>query len=1281
MQMRLLYRLLVLNLLLCCSCLAASAAITVDSVVTTNSNCANDGTVTVYAHSPSTMLYAIISGPEFRPAQSGNQFAALPAGTYQIRITNFSGDTTLSMAFVGGAYTFPDFTPTYIEPACAGTATGIIMGNANPAGKPPYTWVITNTATNVTTTQSSDTFYNLLAGTYSIRQFDSCLNFATRSLTLTDPVHTFNITNINNRLFNCDSVELYIQLYIPGGNYALPYTVQVQTPGGTAQQVVQNFGGGGWYPDMYVRFGGVTYGDYCNITVTDACGNTAYMANTICPFIIGTNYSGITDSCQYKYGAYFSLWNSNNLPNVFPTYMNPPVVIKMYDYNTNAFIDSTITGGGDTSVGVAFGPYGQPGKLYSITLTDGCGNTYSNTIQMPVPPAPDTVFSYYNNSCFDSTTSYFLQWKNYFYSEATFTLLSGPSTAHSTKHKYAYTAPISYPQVHPAFHGGNNGLGDNVHYVGLDNLPVGTYTYTISDSCGHTFNSSFVIKPQDVADFGYSLGYIKGCPGQNKIIMSRTETYNTSAFFSLYGTNVQNGAYYGANDTAINLNSGSYLIDVVYYRSSGGSVTVIDTPYYCSIVTDTVVIPAYELPKIDYATQVKCNGTVNVGLLPDSTKGIAPYTYEIISGPQTATVQPSNFFTLTQPGTYTARISDVCGFARTFTFAVDTLAFHDIVKIGSSCIGNSTMLIAQHSPYATYVWHKPNGTQYVGDTLYISPVTNADYGSYDIMKIVSVNNCADTFYTTYILNSSSMNYMYDTICAGDSVIFAGAIYKQPGTYYDTIPAAPCDSIVAFTLTVRSASFDSIVRSICTGQSITVGANTYTATGIYRDTLNTTSGCDSIIVLNLTVDGYKRDSVVQTICYGQSISVGGHMYNATGLYRDTLTTATCDSIHILNLTVQPQKWDSVSASICSGQSILVGTHTYSTTGLYRDTIATATCDSIHILNLTVSDYKRDSVGIALCAGDTINIGGIAYYSTGIYRDTIPTSTCDSIFTLNLTVLPAIQHTINQAICRGDSFSLGNINYSNTGIYTDTLSSVMGCDSVIVLMLTVNDVKRDTLLADICQGEGIDIGGLVYTQGGIYTDTFSTATCDSIRTLIITVHAKPVLYINPSDTTVNSGETFELTVVSDSIYNYVWQSPSGISVTELSPGTVMATAYNSGWVVVQASNAYNCITTDSAWVEVQYCHESIFVPNGFSPNSDGNNDEFRVYGKCILLDRVQVFNRWGEKVWDTPDMEKGWDGYYKGQLQVPGVYVYVVTYFSTAKTEAVVQTLKGSLTLIR
>lgn len=67
---------------------------------------------------------------------------------------------------------------------------------------------------------------------------------------------------------------------------------------------------------------------------------------------------------------------------------------------------------------------------------------------------------------------------------------------------------------------------------------------------------------------------------------------------------------------------------------------------------------------------------------------------------------------------------------------------------------------------------------------------------------------------------------------------------------------------------------------------------------------------------------------------------------------------------------------------------------------------------------------------------------------------------------------------------------------------------------------------------------------------------------------------------------------------------------------------------------------------------------FIPNAFTPNGDANNDIFRVRGEQIRELLVRVYDRWGEKVFETTTPGKGWDGTYKGKKVNPGVFVYYV-----------------------
>ncbi len=88
--------------------------------------------------------------------------------------------------------------------------------------------------------------------------------------------------------------------------------------------------------------------------------------------------------------------------------------------------------------------------------------------------------------------------------------------------------------------------------------------------------------------------------------------------------------------------------------------------------------------------------------------------------------------------------------------------------------------------------------------------------------------------------------------------------------------------------------------------------------------------------------------------------------------------------------------------------------------------------------------------------------------------------------------------------------------------------------------------------------------------------------------------------------------------------------------------------------------------------------IFVPNTFTPNADGKNDVLKVYGNYIAKMNLQMYNQWGERVFETNDIAGGWDGNYKGKPQPVGVYIYVLR---VENNNGEVVTKKGSINLIR
>jgi gliding motility-associated-like protein len=90
--------------------------------------------------------------------------------------------------------------------------------------------------------------------------------------------------------------------------------------------------------------------------------------------------------------------------------------------------------------------------------------------------------------------------------------------------------------------------------------------------------------------------------------------------------------------------------------------------------------------------------------------------------------------------------------------------------------------------------------------------------------------------------------------------------------------------------------------------------------------------------------------------------------------------------------------------------------------------------------------------------------------------------------------------------------------------------------------------------------------------------------------------------------------------------------------------------------------------------------IIFPTAFTPNNDGKNELFRALGPVNVAEfRLSVYNRWGEKIFETNDYTKGWAGDYKGKLQDAGTYSWYCRFKRIDSIESIVK--KGTVTLIK
>jgi gliding motility-associated-like protein len=719
---------------------------------------------------------------------------------------------------------------------------------------------------------------------------------------------------------------------------------------------------------------------------------------------------------------------------------------------------------------------------------------------------------------------------------------------------------------------------------------------------------------------------------------------------------------YNGNGSANSLDPGDYAVELYYSYALqfGGQLfnNSLTGNTDCWVYMDTITVPPFSANSFQSVTTITCSGITYVNLVVDSNSGVPPYLYEVIAGPQTFPPQASNLFTIDDPGIYLFRITDSCNNTFIQQVTVTTDSFPNIIKQGSSCVGSAINLIAIASPYFSYEWLSPNGSIYYGNIFSINPLTIADTGTYLITKYVSINGCVDTFYSSYVVNLNNTYEINATICTGQSYTIGTNSYNLTGQYVDTLSAAVgCDSIIYLNLTVTDFKRDSMELTICSGESITLGGATYTQAGIYVDTIPTTT-CDSIFKLTLYLLDYKRDTINAQLCEGESYSMGGNSFAVSGTYIDTLSTSTCDSIITLNLSITDFIRDTIDIAICQGNTYLFNNTALSAAGTFNDTLSTSTCDSIITLNLSITDYLRDTIDIAICQGNTYQLGQNTLTLAGLYTDTLSGSTCDSIIILTLSVTPPPQQSVQYTICANESVIVGNNTYTQPGFYSDTL--VTGnCDSILLIAIDVLPFGFDTIYPVICQDELYTLGNTSYNTSGVYTDTVSTSGCDSILTVFLTVNSSPNVNITASDSVVYPNDIVRL---NSSAYNvsYQWNS-----IAELSDPFIKnpsATMTESAWIYITIENDYGCTAEDSIYVRVIQvdCDErKLFVPNSFSPNGDGVNDKFFAIANQVEFIEMQIFNRWGQLVFQSNDINSKWDGRFKDTIEL-GLYVYWIRY---------------------
>ncbi len=767
------------------------------------------------------------------------------------------------------------------------------------------------------------------------------------------------------------------------------------------------------------------------------------------------------------------------------------------------------------------------------------------------------------------------------------------------------------------------------------------------------------------------------------------------------------------------------------YAPSGGYVLgnytfyVSYQDYGCPLVSkQTIAYTIHVLPTpniVTTVTQPTCaNGGVGT-ILSNASGGTPTYTYALGSG----AAGTNSLFTSVSPGVYIVKVIDAKGC--TGTTNVNLISpplptINNIAKTFATCDPgcDATITISATTPSGTTIsYSNNNGGTYQSSNSFASMCV----GTYTII-VKDANNCSASS-TVIITNPASptVNNLQNTLascapgCDGTitnvsgfsatggpySYSLNGGIYQTTnsfsnlcvGPYIVSIKdAAGCTGTSAVTISNPAGPTISSVTSVnascspgCDGQLINItatsaaggiqyklnvsgtyqNANSFNGlcSGSYTIITKDANGCTSSTLANVItqpnpiinsliiqkascVPGCDGSIVVNaTASSGASLvyayNGGSNQTNATfgalcvGIYTIVVTDSkACTASTIGNVLKEPDPVISASSSkniSCNGAgdgSINV-TATGNGTITYFLTPANTTNTTGTFTNLQSNGYSvliTDSKGCNIQQFYTILEPGILDFDTVIKKDKTCEFNNNGYIAINITGgTNPMTFNLNNGSAINNSGVFSNL---NSGLYSIAVIDANGCSIAtnINILPPVNPMQIVTTYQEIqCNGNSTDGWAEVVASQG----------------------ASP--------------------------YSYLWN-------TEPATTTPRVEGLYAGTFIITVADANGCINKDTVLLrDPSYCCTNLYVPNAFSPNQDGINDNLKIFTDTKILNPImQVYDRWGNKVYETEDITNSWKGEYSnGQLGEMGIYFYLLKYKCAVNDKDYVK--KGDILLVK
>ncbi len=203
--------------------------------------------------------------------------------------------------------------------------------------------------------------------------------------------------------------------------------------------------------------------------------------------------------------------------------------------------------------------------------------------------------------------------------------------------------------------------------------------------------------------------------------------------------------------------------------------------------------------------------------------------------------------------------------------------------------------------------------------------------------------------------------------------------------------------------------------------------------------------------------------------------------------------------------------------------------------------------------------------------------------------------------------------------------------------------------------------------------------------VYTTTYTVIgsdanQCENTTTTVVVVYPQPIasFVATPNPVSISNTNIFFSNTSTGNSPLCIWDLGDG-NYSDLQQFSHQFPNQDSGTYLVSliVTNSFGCADTTYRTIVVKPDY-SIFIPTGFSPNGDGSNEKFYVYYTNIHEYHMQIFNRWGEQMFDSFDLTEGWDGSFKGNSVPEGTYVYRISY---SDSDNIKHQKHGTITLVR